>query len=108
MRYGSEMQKRMFVKGFSQQLDNAIFGVAGEAGEIADHFKKVRFHPKSERTPGPLDLRKEIGDLLWYLSVLNELCFGDSLLEVAKENVAKLKERYPDRYEDVDVAALEL
>lgn len=108
MRYGREMQKRMFVQGYSQQIDNAILGVVGEAGEIADYFKKVRFHPQSDRTPRPEDLRKEIGDELWYLSVLTELCFGVSLLEIAKENVAKLKERFPERYSDVDVHTLEL
>lgn len=98
----------MFVQGYSEQLDNAILGIAGEAGEIADYFKKVRFHPESSRTPQPSDLRKEIGDLLWYLSVLNDLAFGDSLTDVAMENVAKLQVRYPGRYDDVDINALEL
>jgi len=106
--YGAEMRERMFTQGYSNQLTNAVFGLTGEAGEIADYYKKTWFHPEHPRNPTRADLRKEIGDVLWYLAVLNDLEFGDSLLDVAKENVNKLTGRWPDRYETVNVEALTL
>jgi|SRR6266850_2364593 len=108
MTYGAEMHARMFVQERSQQLTNAVLGLTGEAGEVADYYKKNWFHPVHPRNPTREDLRKEIGDVLWYLAVLNELEFGDSLLDVAKENVAKLKGRWPDRYEAVNPETLTL
>lgn len=66
-------------------------GVAGEAGEVADLIKKWAFHGK------PLDqdkLVKEMGDVLWYLSVLAARR-GISLEDVARANIAKLRARYP-------------
>ena len=69
-------------------------GAAGEAGEVADLFKKHLFHGHD------LDkgvLQKELGDVLWYLAALcTEL--GISLESVAEGNVAKMKERYPEGF----------
>ncbi len=71
------------------------FGLAGEVGEIMEKFKKIM------RGGGELDsieeeklqdLKKEIGDVLWYLSALsNDL--GFTLEEVAEKNLEKLKSR---------------
>lgn len=107
MKYGKVVTDRMFVREYHEQLDNAILGIMGEAGEIADHFKKLRFHPPAGR-PSATDLRKELGDLLWYLAALNQLYFGDSLLDVAQDNIKKLQGRYPDRYNDVQIEELSL
>jgi NTP pyrophosphatase (non-canonical NTP hydrolase) len=71
-------------------------GVAGESGELVEKIKKVY------RDCGGLDaiittevqesLKKEIGDVLWYLSVLaNDL--GLSMSDVANCNLEKLKQR---------------
>lgn len=69
-------------------------GVAGEAGEVADYIKKVRFHDKT------LDrdiLIKEMGDVLWYLAALaDELDI--SLSYVATQNILKLQKRYPNGF----------
>ena len=74
------------------RLMNAVLGIAGEAGEIVEHFKKARFHGHK------LDLEKllkEDGDVLYYVSMLAaEL--GYTLSEVAEANVAKLRARYPE------------
>ena len=69
-------------------------GLAGEAGEVADYLKKVYGHDH------PMDkerLKKELGDVLWYISRMASL-FGMSLDEVAQENIAKLKTRYPNGF----------
>ena len=68
-------------------------GLVGEAGEVAEKVKKVIrdkngiFDEESKR-----GIKKELGDVLWYLSNLcNEFDF--SFEEVAMQNLEKLKLR---------------
>ena len=81
-----------------EELLNYGLGLAGEAGEVADLIKKHRFHghdlPKEE-------IRKELGDVLWYLSQLARLSELD-LGEVAIFNIEKLKRRYPEGFSEKD------
>ena len=70
-------------------------GLAGEAGEVIDYLKKVYFHGHD------LDLSKlskELGDVLWYIACIAD-AFDLSLDDIAKENIQKLKERYPNGFE---------
>lgn len=103
--YGQVVSKNLFVQEPVDQIDNAVLGIVGEAGEIADLFKKRRFHP-SKMDPVESynefmrEIRLEIGDVLFYLALLNQNLFGDSLLEVAKDNIHKLQKRWPDRYKE--------
>lgn len=67
-------------------------GIAGEAGEVADHIKKIVYHHH------PLDsakLAEELGDALWYIAYLCD-ALGLTLGEVMEGNIAKLRARYPD------------
>lgn len=70
-------------------------GIAGEAGEVADHIKKVLFHGKLLSDDA---LQKELGDVLWYIA---GICTakGWTLEEIAAKNVQKLVERYPNGFE---------
>lgn len=69
-------------------------GVAGEAGEVADLVKKHVGHGHDLPTEKLVD---ELGDVLWYLTVLAN-ALGVSLEAVAARNVAKLRRRYPDGF----------
>jgi NTP pyrophosphatase (non-canonical NTP hydrolase) len=86
---------------FNMDLIHTALGLTGEAGEFADAVKKHVIYDK------PLDrtnLLEEMGDILWYIALgCNSL--GVTMTEVAAMNVAKLKERYPDRYTDADAIA---
>lgn len=76
------------------QLDNWALGLAGEAGEVADIIKKHVHHTH------PLDVDKvndELGDVLWYVSVMATEC-GLSLDDIAHNNCVKLAERYPEGF----------
>lgn len=70
-----------------------LIGITGETGEVAEKVKKVirdrnGIFSKSDR----LKIAKELGDVLWYLSVLaNDL--GYSLDEVAALNIEKIRSR---------------
>ena len=70
-----------------------LLGLVGEAGEVAEKVKKVIRDKKGifdeESKKG---IKKELGDVLWYLS---NLCteFDFKLDEVALQNLEKLKLR---------------
>jgi NTP pyrophosphatase (non-canonical NTP hydrolase) len=70
-----------------------LLGLAGESGEIFEKLKKVIRDDGSKISEEKINLlKKEIGDVLWYLSTLStEL--GLSLNEVAEENIEKLFSR---------------
>ena len=68
-------------------------GLVGEAGEVAEKVKKViRDRKGIFDDDSKSAIKKELGDVLWYLS---NLCteFKFSMDEVALENLKKLKER---------------
>ena len=68
-------------------------GLVGEAGEVAEKVKKViRDNNYVFDIESKKGIKKELGDVLWYLS---NLCteFNFSLEEVALQNLEKLKLR---------------
>ena len=68
-------------------------GLVGESGEVAEKIKKVlRDKNGTFDYESKLALKKELGDVLWYLSNLcDELEF--SLSDVAQANLEKLNLR---------------
>ncbi|MFA5019599.1 MAG: nucleoside triphosphate pyrophosphohydrolase family protein [Candidatus Pacearchaeota archaeon] len=68
-------------------------GLSGETGEVMEKLKKIlRDSNNQDKEKRINDLKKELGDILWYLSQLStEL--GFSLQEIAEENIEKLKSR---------------
>lgn len=76
-------------------LLNGALGLTGESGEVADIIKKGIFHEKGIDTE---HLKKECGDVLWYLAMICESA-GFTLDDVMEENVNKLIARYPDRFD---------
>lgn len=74
-------------------LAYTALGLAGEAGECAEKVKKVL-----RDNNGLIDqdrraaLKKELGDVLWYLANLAQE-LGYNLSDIAEENVRKLKSR---------------
>lgn len=68
-------------------------GIVGEGGEIADLVKKsIRDNGGAFSPETDARLRKEIGDVLWYLANLAS-DKGWKLSEIAGENLAKLASR---------------
>jgi NTP pyrophosphatase (non-canonical NTP hydrolase) len=76
-----------------EALTYPALGLAGEAGEFADHAKKVIRDDGGEVTPQRREaMAKELGDVLWYVAQLaSEL--GLELEQVAKDNLDKLLSR---------------
>lgn len=68
-------------------------GLTGEAGEVAEIIKKSIRDKGGKLTPEDKEaLKKELGDVLWYLSNLS-MSIGVSLGKVAKDNIDKLESR---------------
>lgn len=70
-------------------------GLAGETGEVAEHFKKYLGHG---HVLDKTKVVKELGDVLFYLDWA-ATHMGVTLAEVARVNMDKRLERYPHGFE---------
>ena len=75
-------------------LDWAM-GLGGEAGEVLDLLKHIICHQDTQLDK--MELAKELGDVLWYVSAIATTCEID-LADVAALNRAKLLHRYQGAY----------
>lgn len=71
-------------------------GLSGETGEISELLKKGIFHGQPEMLDSE-KVKKELGDVLYYLNVIAHL-FNIPFEEVAAANNAKLLARYPEGF----------
>lgn len=74
-----------------KQIDQMVYGIVGETGEVIDILKKHLHHGHELDVE---NVKEEIGDVVWYLSNLCTI-LDISLQEVLDMNVAKLQRRYP-------------
>lgn len=77
------------------KLLHAAMGLETEVGELTDAVKKHIFYGK------PLDkvnLFEEGGDIQWYLAILADYLGYCSFSPMQSKNIAKLKERYPEKF----------
>jgi len=77
-------------------LLNAVLGLNGEAGELADEYKKAMFQGHDFDNAKVV---KELGDILWYVAA-GCTALGIALDDVAFGNVMKLRRRYPDGFSE--------
>ena len=76
-------------------LQNSIWvmGIAGEAGEIVEKWKKAVAYREAKFSDEEFaDFKKEFADVIWYIAVLAD-SLGISLEEVMAENLKKLQDR---------------
>lgn len=88
------MRTKPVYYGDNDQLINAALGLCGEAGEFADLLKKYLYqgHVLDDEC-----LIKELGDVLWYISLAADE-MGVTLSEVMAKNIDKLRKRYPEGF----------
>jgi len=68
-------------------------GVAGEAGEVVEKWKKIVAYKSGKISAEDLgELKKELGDVVWYIAVLAD-SLGLELEDVMQTNVKKLADR---------------
>ena len=76
-------------------MDKTIWamGVAGEAGEVVEKWKKIVAYKDGEVSiEDREELKKELGDVVWYIAVLAH-SLGLTFEEVMQLNVKKLADR---------------
>lgn len=83
-------------KTTEEKLKCAALGLNGEAGEFADIVKKVYYQG---HLSSPDELAKELGDVLWYISLASDV-IGVPIEQIARMNLKKLEERYPDGFSE--------
>ena len=79
-------------------LGVAALGLAGESGEVADIAKKIIAHGHSFDNEAKLKIAHELGDILWYIWLMS-YCIDYSLVDIARMNIKKLSDRYPDGFD---------
>ena len=75
-------------------LIHASMGLSTEAAEFTDAIKKHIFYGKELDT---VNLKEEIGDILWYAAIALE-ALGSDFESVMQTNIDKLSARYPDKF----------
>ncbi|MBI2547699.1 MAG: nucleoside triphosphate pyrophosphohydrolase family protein [Candidatus Aenigmarchaeota archaeon] len=91
--YQKESKKTAMYPDIGKNFVYPTLGLAGESGEVADKIKKViRDNNGIVDEISLIGIKKELGDVLWYLSQLaTELNL--SLDDIANENLQKLFSR---------------
>jgi NTP pyrophosphatase (non-canonical NTP hydrolase) len=94
----SRMEEMSMADGVkTSHLLTAALGLTGEAGEFADHVKKIFFHGKAYDDDRREAMILELGDIMWYVMQACE-ALEVSLEEVVYDNIDKLSERHPDGF----------
>lgn len=86
--------QRLSLRTLGTEENSILLGLAGETGEVLDLIKKHKYHGHDLDRDA---LAGELGDVLWYVAGIASH-HGLSLGDIAKRNVTKLAERYPDGF----------
>ena len=81
-----------------ERLLTAATGLAGECGEFNEIVKKCLFQGKSMDEDRIIHLRKELGDIMWYIAQAC-LSLNTSIEEIIDMNTVKLESRYPGGFD---------
>lgn len=96
MTFQEYQEKSRLTAKYPNQGNNFIYpvlGLAGESGEVAEKIKKIiRDQEGLVNDINREEIKKELGDVLWYLTQLS-FEFGISLDDVATTNLEKLFSR---------------
>jgi len=81
------------------RLMTACIGLSGEVGEFNDIAKKCFFQGKEMDEDTVTHLKKELGDVLWYVAQ-GCIALGTDIEELIDINTAKLEARYPGGFDE--------
>ena len=91
----------LYAKGLPvERLLTAAVGMSAESGEFTEIVKKMIFQGKPVNEENLFHLKKELGDIMWYVA---QACMAldTDFNEIIEMNVDKLKSRYPGGEFDV-------
>ena len=87
-RYSIWVEGKIMTTGNDRLIENTL-GIVGEAGEIAEKVKK---QIRDGKAVSKLDMIKELGDVVFYITALANH-YGSDLDAVLECNVEKLNDR---------------
>ena len=88
-----QVAKQTAIYPREQAIIYPTLGLTGEAGEVANKVKKIIRDGTIENHEGLIqEISSEIGDCLWYISVLAD-DIGVKLSDIANNNLVKLANR---------------
>jgi NTP pyrophosphatase (non-canonical NTP hydrolase) len=91
--YQKETRRHAIYPGVGNNFSFPMIGLAGETGEVAEKIKKIiRDKDGIVDEISRAEIKKELGDVLWYLSQIASE-FDLSLNEIVKTNIEKIKSR---------------
>lgn len=91
--YETEASKTAVYPYRGMNITYATLGLCGESGEVAEKVKKlIRDNGGTITEEFQMAMRKELGDVLWYLAAVAYEC-RITLTSIATENINKLKSR---------------
>jgi NTP pyrophosphatase (non-canonical NTP hydrolase) len=92
-KYQKECGKTAVYPDIGKNFVYPTLGLMGESGEVCEKIKKVIRDDQGKVSPEKKEeIKKELGDILWYLSQLSKE-LGLKLSEVAEGNLEKLASR---------------
>ena len=80
------------------RLLTAGIGLSGEVGEFNEIIKKILFQGKEIDENTAKHLRKELGDVMWYVAQAC-IALGITMDDVIETNIEKLESRYPGGFD---------
>lgn len=89
-----EQEISKWLNGNYARFDTAVAGLTGEAGEVGDLWKKLKFHNKELSEENRQKLVDELSDVCWYMTQA-AIALNVDLDDVIRHNVAKLEARHP-------------
>ena len=75
---------------------HAVLGIASEAGELCE---AIYNHKYAGEKLDVVNVKEEIGDLMWYLAILLR-DFDLDLHEIMENNIDKLRARYGEKFSE--------
>lgn len=111
--YLKRLELNEFLKKYQQECKRTVrdfkskeheimtwgLGIAGESGDVAGCIKKTYIH-MNDQTAGT---RENLGDVLWYVAMICNF-YGWDIEDIFKENMEKLRKRYPDGFTEKDAS----
>jgi NTP pyrophosphatase (non-canonical NTP hydrolase) len=91
-----QIAKQTAKKDFKSPTEEIMcwgLGISGEGGDVASCIKKTFAHNKDVKD----GIKENLGDMLWYAAMICNF-FEWNMDDVLKENVEKLKERFPNGF----------
>lgn len=77
---------------------HGIIGIATEAGELVEALVKAMFN---DADLDVVNMAEEVGDVFWYAALLAKKA-GVTFDAIQRNNIEKLRKRFPDKFSEFD------